>query len=115
MNDQQNQNDLKNIPGVTWNDDGSATIELLRAINVSGDKLKSITMQCPSMKFMRQHNTSIEGMDGEVKGVAELCGLAVEEIDQTGYPDYQRIQKVFACFLVGTAPNWTMPSTPSVS
>lgn len=113
MNDQKNEH--TNIPGVIWNDDGSATITLMREINVSGEKRKSVTLQCPSTKFMRESSQKIETPAGEIEGVAELCGLAVEEVGQIGHPDYRRVQGVFACFLSGIAPNWQMPSTPSAS
>jgi hypothetical protein len=98
------------IPGVSWNDDGSANIDLVKPINISGDMTKVLKMQYPSVIFMKTHNKQINELDGENSAIAELCGVAPEEIGQLGWPDYKRAQKVFTRFLAGDAPNWQMPS-----
>lgn len=103
------------IPGVSWNDDGSASIDLVKPINISGDMTKVLKMQYPSVTFMNTHNKQINELDGENSAIAELCGVAPEEIGQLGWPDYKRVQKVFSRFLGGDAPNWQMPSSASAS
>ncbi|WP_133125816.1 phage tail assembly protein [Thalassospira marina] len=107
--------DHKSIPGVTWNEDGSATIDLKQRINVSGEKKASIRMNYPSVTFMRENNEQIKTLDGENDAIAELCGIAPEETGQIGWPDYLRVQRVFSYFLGGDAPNWQMQSSASAS
>lgn len=107
--------DHKKVPGVTWNEDGSATIDLKQPINVSGEKKQAIRMNYPSVSFMRTNDGKIKTLDGENEALAELCGIAPGEIDQIGWPDYQRVQRVFSCFLDGDAPNWQMLNSVSVS
>lgn len=92
--------------GVTWNEDGSADINLTIAINVGGSKTKVVRMECPSLAMAEEFENDKTGtaIEQERRAVGMLTGMAPEEVSQIKKPDYGRVQKVFALFLSDTPP-----------
>lgn len=100
--------------GVEWQDDGSAIITLTHPINVGGAKSTKVQMQCPSLNQVEVIEADKEGMalTREKRGVASLMGMAPEEVGQIKFPDYRRVQQVYADFLGGTPPTF-VGATPA--
>ncbi|MBX9635288.1 MAG: phage tail assembly protein [Magnetospirillum sp.] len=100
-----NTEDWKKI-GVEWQEDGSAIIALTFPINVGGAKSTKVQMHCPSLDQVEAINADKTGdpVAREKRGIAGMMGLAPEELGQIKFPDYRRVQMVYADFLAGTPP-----------
>lgn len=94
--------------GVTWNEDGSATIELTKPIKVGAMAKQALVMVCPSLNDAEEFDKSLSkdetALIRERKNMCSLIGLAPEEMGMVKLPDYRRLQRVYTVFLAGTPP-----------
>ncbi|MBC7952245.1 MAG: phage tail assembly protein [Rhodospirillaceae bacterium] len=106
-----------NALGVTWSDDGSATIALSFEINVGGVKGKSLVMLCPSLDQAEAIDNDKNGtaLQRERRGIASLMGVTEGEMGQLKFPDYRRLQAVYECFFGGTPPMFVGSQSASQS
>jgi hypothetical protein len=76
------------------------TIELQYPINIDGQKVTNISLRRPKVldRLLSEKSTGTEA-EKEVRFIANLCGMAPDQIEQLDMSDYVRVQEALANFL----------------
>jgi hypothetical protein len=77
----------------------SETITLEYPIQLADRLLDEVTMRRPTMKDVRDLRVKgPEDVAGEMKLIAAVCGLRMEELEKMDAADYSRLQNLYVRF-----------------
>lgn len=77
------------MPSVT-----SVSIVLEFPVQLADRKISEVTMRRPVMRDMLKHNISPQsGLAEDMALIADLCGLAVDDLESFDTMDYEQLQK----------------------
>ena len=81
----------------------SEIIKLEFPIQLADRVLEEVIMRRPTMADLRKHPISSSGdIEGEMKQMAALCNLRMEELDFMDAADYTRLQDAYVRFRTPT-------------
>lgn len=91
---------MKNPEWLKHNDDGSVDITLSKPANIEGVKTTAVRMREPTVGD-QEVASERSGSDAsrEIAAIADLCGLAPDDIRKMTARDWKRMQTAYLSFI----------------